>query len=118
MTRKLTKEQRDELRDRCSGTYRPGWKDVVTILNDLDEADRELEQSKATYVRDVVELRAKLAEELDRANRSLLKQCEYLEQLGVAREALETYAQFARNGETTMVSGYLAQTTLAKLGGK
>lgn len=70
--RKLTKEQRDELYAQCHKPLRPGWEDVLILLADLDEADREFEADERDYLelRDTTdsvikerdELRAKLAE--------------------------------------------------------
>jgi septal ring factor EnvC (AmiA/AmiB activator) len=137
--RKLTKEQRDKLRERANNAwmtcsleeYCPSEFDE--LLDDLDEADRELERLTDTsnrimdenrYIRSLADgreekLRAKLAE----ADKTIEQACEQLDQkdeqvgemrkkLAVARDALEWYRDWSHNG-TGAWNGQRAREALA-----
>lgn len=81
MTRKLTKEQRDEMRrkakldmnDAYYLTHRGSMEAILTLLDDLDEADRELGELFPNLWKEVHELRAKLAE-VERVNAIFIRE--------------------------------------------
>lgn len=68
MTRKLTKERRDDIRRGVKTSVTSGHLygvssvEIHNLLTDLDEADREREVDQWVAAQQIVELRAKLAE--------------------------------------------------------
>jgi hypothetical protein len=139
VTRKLTKEQRDEWREKLpKGPPRYGYQATMEMmLDDLDEADREL--AEETYTKEYVmrqhngtrkerdELRAKLAEVtnerdfLDRQNKEMRVKEDFeitanilRAKLAVARGALEKVCEYSNSHEVSNI----AREALAKIGGE